>query len=94
MIVVSDTSPLANLILIGKLELLEQLFGEILVPTAVHHEVMKLKPLGHDISSYEKAAWIKIRDAAKIKPRLMSSCSILTMENRRPLHSHWKYIVI
>ena len=63
MIVVSDTSPLANLILIGKLELLEQLFGEILVPTAVHHEVMKLKPLGHDISSYEKAAWIKIRDA-------------------------------
>ena len=42
MIVVSDTSPLANLILIGKLELLEQLFGEILVPTAVHHEVMKL----------------------------------------------------
>jgi len=34
MIVVSDTSPLANLILIGKLELLEQLFGEILVLTA------------------------------------------------------------
>ena len=63
MIVVSDTSPLANLILIGKLELLEQLFGEILVPTAVDKEVMKLKPLGHDISSYEKAAWIKIRDA-------------------------------
>lgn len=48
MIVVSDTSPLANLILIGKLELLEQLFGEILVPTAVDKEVMKLKPLGHD----------------------------------------------
>ena len=63
MIVVSDTSPLANLVLIGKLDLLEVLFGEILVPTAVHSEILKLRPLGHDISSYEKAAWIKIRDA-------------------------------
>ena len=43
MIFVSDTSPLANLILIGKLELFEQLFGEILVPTAVDKEVIKLK---------------------------------------------------
>ncbi len=63
MIVVSDTSPVANLILIGKLVLLEQLFGEILIPTAVHNEILKLKPLGHNISVYEKAHWIKIRDA-------------------------------
>ena len=35
MIVVSDTSPLNYLALIGKAEILHDLFGEVIVPTAV-----------------------------------------------------------
>lgn len=39
MIVVSNTSPLLNLALVGKLDLLEQLFEKVLVPDAVVSEM-------------------------------------------------------
>lgn len=46
MIVVSDTSPISNLILIERLDILHRLFGKIIVPPAVHLEVRALKTLG------------------------------------------------
>ncbi len=60
MIIVSDTSPVSNLILIERLELLEKLFSEIIVPPAVDAEILALKQFGKDLSEYENAAWIKI----------------------------------
>lgn len=39
MIVVSDTSPLSYLHQIGRLELLRQLYGTVLIPPAVDHEL-------------------------------------------------------
>jgi uncharacterized protein len=39
MIVVSDTSPISNLIQIDCLFLLEKLFGKIVIPTTVFHEL-------------------------------------------------------
>jgi len=39
MIVGSDTSPIINLASVGKLELLEQLYGKIAIPKAVYHEI-------------------------------------------------------
>ncbi len=39
MIVVSDTSPLNYLLLIGKIDLLPKLFGEVYAPTAVMQEL-------------------------------------------------------
>ena len=38
--VVSNSSPLIILYKCGKLELLEQLFGQVLIPNAVHQEVI------------------------------------------------------
>lgn len=38
--VVSNSSPLIILYKCGKLELLKQLFGQVLIPTAVHQEVI------------------------------------------------------
>ena len=35
MIVVSDTSPIINLAMIGHLDLLHQLYGDIVIPSAV-----------------------------------------------------------
>jgi uncharacterized protein len=32
MIIVSDTSPISNLAAIGKLELLQQLYGNVIIP--------------------------------------------------------------
>lgn len=39
MIVVSDTTPLISLLKIGRLDLLEKLFGEVLIPRAVFSEL-------------------------------------------------------
>ncbi|MEK7403680.1 MAG: hypothetical protein AAB225_01100 [Acidobacteriota bacterium] len=39
MIVVSDTSPILNLALIGRLDLLAALYGQVLIPRAVFEEL-------------------------------------------------------
>lgn len=70
MIVVSDTSPVSNLILIRRLIILRELFAEVIVPPAVDAEVRALKNFGKDLSEYENAAWITIAqptDFAKIE---------------------------
>jgi uncharacterized protein len=41
MIVVSDTSCESNLITVGRVELLSQLFGEVIIPPAVHSELLR-----------------------------------------------------
>jgi predicted nucleic acid-binding protein len=60
MIIVSDTSPVSNLILIQRLDILQKLFYEIIVPPAVDAEVRALKQFGKDLSEYENAEWIKV----------------------------------
>jgi predicted nucleic acid-binding protein len=39
MIIVSDTSPICYLLLIGEIELLPQLYGQVLIPQAVQQEL-------------------------------------------------------
>jgi uncharacterized protein len=41
MIVVSDTSCISNLLTIGKADLLEKLFGEVIIPPAVEKELRR-----------------------------------------------------
>lgn len=60
MIIVSDTSPVSNLILIQRLDVLQKLFSEIIVPSAVDAEIHALKQFDVDLSEYENAEWIKI----------------------------------
>lgn len=43
MVVVSDTSTLSNLAIIGRLDLLRQQFGEVLMPSAVVAELSVLR---------------------------------------------------
>jgi predicted nucleic acid-binding protein len=60
MIVVSDTSPVSNLILIQRLRILQKLFTEIIIPPAVDLEVRALRQFGTNLSEYETASWIKV----------------------------------
>src|SRR6266404_5699522 len=57
MIVVSDTSPLSNLLIIGRLGLLRSIFGSVLIPAAVAAEL-------HFIESHRRILleqnWISI----------------------------------
>ena len=62
MVVVSNTSPLSNLAIIGRLSLLEDQLGEILVPAAVRGELEKLKN-DHGRLLLDKAfseGWLKV----------------------------------
>ncbi|WP_048895303.1 hypothetical protein [Limnospira indica] len=40
MIVVSNTSPISNLAKVGQLNLMPQIYGRILIPCAVHEELL------------------------------------------------------
>jgi predicted nucleic acid-binding protein len=39
MIIVSDTSPINYLVLIGEIEILQKLAGQVIIPRAVYHEL-------------------------------------------------------
>ena len=59
-IVVSDSSPLIHLSQIGRLNLLKDLFGELLIPPAVYHEVViegRGRPGSEEV---REASWIRV----------------------------------
>lgn len=60
MIIVSNTSPVSNLILIQRLDILQKLFSKIIIPPAVDAEILALKQFGKDLSEYKNADWIEI----------------------------------
>lgn len=57
--IVSNTSPIINLACIGRLDLLPALFGEIVIPQAVFHEVAVAVPNAPGASEVRAAAWIR-----------------------------------
>ncbi|MCB9296293.1 MAG: DUF3368 domain-containing protein [Lewinellaceae bacterium] len=61
MIVISDTSPITNLIQIGKLEILKELFHEIIIPEEVYEELCELEFQRSLLNSLD---WIKTREVA------------------------------
>jgi predicted nucleic acid-binding protein len=63
-LVISDSSPIMSLAIIGQLRLIQELFGKIIIPKEVWDELIiegKGKPGTNEI---EKAKWIKV---AKVK---------------------------
>ena len=61
MSVVSNASPLIGLARIGELELLQQLYGELVIPEAVEHEVVVEGAELPAADQVGKADWIKTR---------------------------------
>ena len=60
MIIVSDTSPVSNLLIVDRLYLLESLFGRIIIPKAVYAELVRLEDFGISIQAIREATWIEI----------------------------------
>lgn len=59
MIVISDTSPISNLAAIGQLDLLRQIYGEVIIPETVYQEIINggiTEPATLAVQSLE---WIK-----------------------------------
>lgn len=62
MIVVSDTSPIMNLAAVGRLELLERVFGRVVVPSAVRQELSAMGSAASGLASIEGLSWVEARD--------------------------------
>ena len=67
MIVVADSSPLIALCRIGRLELLRDLFGQLVIPDAVWQEVVASHPGKAGAAEIVAATWI-VQQAVKDKP--------------------------
>ena len=61
MIVVSDTSCISNLLLIGQIDLLQKIYSEIFIPLAVYNEILMLEKSGKDLSYFKSRNWIIIK---------------------------------
>lgn len=67
--IVSDTSPINYLILIGKVEILPKLFDEILIPRAVHREMQSPRtPAAVSDWAGSLPPWARLMTAARIAP--------------------------
>jgi uncharacterized protein len=60
MIIISDTSPIINLAIIGYLDLLPKLFNEIVIPPAVFREVVIQGQGLAGASDIKNASWVKV----------------------------------
>ncbi|BAZ26924.1 hypothetical protein NIES4073_78380 [Kalymmatonema gypsitolerans NIES-4073] len=69
MIVVSDTSPITNLAAIGLLDLLQQLYGSIVIPLAVYNEMVAAGKVVPGAVEVQTLSWIQTQtlvDAQKV----------------------------
>lgn len=77
MVVVSDTTAISNLFQIGKLDLLRDLFSEIVIPEAVEKELTVLEEFGIPIRSALVAPWIRI---VEVKPYTLVSALLSQLD--------------
>jgi hypothetical protein len=61
MIIVSNTSPISNLAMVGQLNLMQQLYERILIPTAVYEELLDKRAGETVITAVKSAMWLKIQ---------------------------------
>ncbi len=66
MIVVSDTSPVLSLTLVGQLDLLRQLYGSIMIPEAVRDELIVDGAAYHNGDEVIQQNWIHIRTVTNL----------------------------
>ncbi|WP_404788088.1 DUF3368 domain-containing protein [Altericista sp. CCNU0014] len=67
MIVVSNTSPISNPIVIGEISLLQQIYPKVFIPPAVHSELTRLSTLQPTMFSLLEAGWLKIQAPTNLK---------------------------
>ncbi|MBC6434328.1 DUF3368 domain-containing protein [Nostoc sp. HG1] len=61
MVIVSNTSPISNLAKVGQLSLMQQIYGRILIPCAVHEELLDERAGETVITAVQSATWLEIQ---------------------------------
>lgn len=57
---ISNTGPIIALMLIERLDILQNLFQKVFVPEAVHKELLLGENIGIGLASYKQASWIQV----------------------------------
>lgn len=66
MIVVSDTSPISNLVLVQHIQLLPDIFGSIIIPEPVYTELLANGP-DHPVTQLSQSAdWLAVRSVTNL----------------------------
>jgi len=60
-VIISNTGPLIALATVDRLDILNDLFEKIIVPEAVHFELLEGGTTQAGIGAYQQATWIKIQ---------------------------------
>jgi predicted nucleic acid-binding protein len=58
--IVSNTGPIIALAAIGKIDIVNEIFDEVIVPEQVHHEILQGGKDFSGLAFYRKASWIKV----------------------------------
>lgn len=66
MIIISDTSPLNYLGLLGMLSILPRLFGRVLIPPTVAEELREVAPRSAELDAAIRAGWLEVREARNV----------------------------
>ena len=78
MIIVSDTSPISNLVIVNYVHLLPDIFGTIIIPKPVHAELLANGP-GHPVTLLAQSAdWLEIKVVKDL-------AAVTELENERNL---------
>ncbi len=67
MIVVSDTTPLISLMKASRLDVLQQLFGEVLIPTAVFNELTSNESFQEEAQQIRNCPFIRVVSVSETK---------------------------
>lgn len=59
MIIVSDTSPLMNLAVVGHLQLLHQLYATVIIPETVWNELSTLSSQHPEVATVQTLSWLE-----------------------------------
>lgn len=87
--VVSNPSPLTNLAIIGSLDLLSQIYGEITIPEAVWHELVVKGVHLPSAQQIAAAPWLHVRPVAN-QALVWSLRHELDADEAKQLRWRWK----
>jgi hypothetical protein len=65
--VVSNTSPLSNLAVIGKIGLLQKIYPKVLIPPAVHDELICFQKIQSTISNLVETGWLEVQVSKSVQ---------------------------
>lgn len=94
MVIISDTSPVSNLLVLGRLDILYKTVGEIIIPPKVYQEIIALNQYGVDTDAIDNLSWISVKEPRNVKmvgqymsvlDEGESEAIVLAQE----LHAHW-----